>query len=169
MKHLNLLPDPLARLTRLPLLLALFSGLPVAAQTSPAPNADPCPTAEAITPAHLFGLWQLTLGSPENPGGEGELTFRRHPEFPGSVRGSMMRKVQDKAFKAQVAGDVTDQGFQMEESADGVTIDAVWSGEVMRESCGREIKGWRGVVEGNNTGEAVSEQPFMLKKTPGWR
>jgi hypothetical protein len=149
--------------------IAWLNGISAAAQTLPTTQPDPCPTAEAITPAHLFGLWQLVLGSPEKPGGEGELTFKRHPEFPGSVRGTLVRSAQGTPFRAQVAGDVTDQGFQLEESADGVTIDAVWSGEVLRESCGRAIGGWRRVVEGDSPGEALSEQPFVLKKTPDWR
>lgn len=153
----------------LALLAALLSGQPVAAQTPSATNADHCPAPEAITPAHLFGLWQLALGSPESPGGEGQLTFERHPEYPGSVRGSLTRNAQGKPFKALVAGDVTAQGFQMEESADGINIDAVWSGDVLPGSCAREIRGWRRVVEGNSTQEALTEQPFALKKAPGWR
>ena len=156
-------------LVYLAMTVAWLNGISGAAQTLPKTQPDLCPTAEAITPAHLFGLWQLVLGSPEKPGGEGELTFKRHPEFPGSVRGSMVRGVQGKSYRAQVAGDVTDQGFQLEESADGVTIDAIWSGEVLRESCGRAIGGWRSVVEGSSTGEPLSAQPFVLKKTPGWQ
>ena len=166
MKFPNRWPGSFARLA---LTIALLNAVCVAAQTPPKAQPDPCPTAEAITPAHLFGLWQLVLGSPEHPGGQGELTFRRHPEFPGSVRGTMVRSALDKSLRVQVAGDVTDQGFQLEESADGVTIDAVWSGEVLRESCGRAISGWRSVVEGNSTGEPLSEQPFVLTKASGWR
>ncbi|AOW14887.1 hypothetical protein LPB72_12420 [Hydrogenophaga crassostreae] len=68
-----------------------------------------------------------------------------------------------------MAGDVTGQGFHLEESADGVNIDAVWSGEVDPAGCGREIRGWRSVVEGRTTVEPLSEHPFVLKKTSGWR
>lgn len=151
------------------LLVTLLSGQSVVAQTPPTASAEHCPAPESITPSHLFGLWQLTLGTPERPGGEGQLSFERHPEYPGSVRGTLTRRAQDNAFKALVAGDVTDQGFQLEESADGVNIDAVWSGDVLPDSCAREIRGWRRVVEGNTTQEALTEQPFVLQKTPGWR
>lgn len=141
---------------------------PVVAQTALPTSTNACLTIEAITPTHLFGLWQLTLGAPEAPGGEGQLTFTLHPEFPGSVRGTLARSAQNASFKALVAGDVTAQGFHLEESADGVAIDAVWSGEVVPNTCGREIRGWRQVVEGRSTREPVSHQPFLLKKSPGW-
>lgn len=154
------------------LLGALLLWSPGAAQMPPASLKAPasgCPAPDAITPTHLFGLWQLTLGTPARPGGEGQLVFRQHPEFPGSVRGSLERGAHGLRQTAQVAGDVTDQGFQLEESADGTTIDAVWSGDVWPGSCGREIRGWRRVLNNNSTQEAATEQAFRLQKTPGWR
>jgi hypothetical protein len=153
----------------LPLLGALLCWQPSAAQSLPPDNAAVCPTAEAIRPSHLYGLWQLTLGSPASPGGEGQLVFRRHPEFPGSVRGTLERHAPGQRYRAQVAGDVTDQGFQLEESADGVNIDAVWTGAIDPASCGRQIQGWRQVVEGRSTQEPLSERPFVLDKATGWR
>lgn len=139
---------------------------PVFAQAKGTPSN--CTAPEAITPTHLYGFWQLTLGDPENPDSKGQLVFERHPEFPGSVRGSLTRSLTGKPHQALVAGDVTDQGFHLEESADGVNIDAVWSGEVDPAGCGRDIRGWRSVVEGRTTHEVLSEQPFVLKKAFGW-
>lgn len=150
-----------------------LAGQPSAAQTpaDPLPSASDCPTVQTVQPAHLFGLWQLTLGTAEKPEGAGQVVFESHPEFPGSVRGNLTLTagVQGQAYTAQVAGDATDQGFQLEESADGVTIDAVWSGDVVASACGREIQGWRRVTEGNSLQAPISEHPFLLKKTPGWR
>ena len=151
-------------------LATTLTGLPAAAQTLPTNSSTAvCPSPEAIAPSHLYGLWQLTLESPEAPTGDGELVFERHPEYPGSVRGTLSRQVAGRRVQAQVAGDVTDQGFQLEESADGVAIDALWSGEVVPASCGRTIRGERRVVEGRTTQESVAEHAFQLQKTVGWR
>jgi hypothetical protein len=151
------------------LLATLACGQPLAAQAQTVSPLPDCTAPEAITPAHLYGQWQLTLGAPENPASKGQLVFERHPEFAGSVRGSLEREMAGKPQKALVAGDVTDQGFQLEESADGVTIDAVWTGEVEPTRCGREIRGWRSVAEGRTTQEPLSDLPFVLKKTMGWQ
>jgi hypothetical protein len=154
----------------LALALALLTwAAPASAQAPTSSEATACVEREAIAPAHLYGLWQLTLGTAERPAGSGQLIFTRHPEFPGSVRGALALLAPGQRHSAMVAGDVTDQGFQMEESADGTSIDAVWSGEVRPDSCGREIQGWRRVMEGNSAREAEGEQPFVLKKAPNWR
>jgi hypothetical protein len=163
-------PLKLRRISRCwPLLIALLCWQPAAAQSPPAGTAADCPTPEAVTPTHLFGLWQLTLGPPESPDGEGQLVFEPHTEFPDSVRGTLKRSAQGQRYQAQVAGDATNKGFQLEESADGVNIDAVWTGAIEPASCGREIRGWRQVVEGRSTQEPVSERAFVLKKAFGWR
>ena len=137
--------------------------------SAPTPPAD-CPSPEAVTPAHLYGRWRLTLGAPEKPVGTGVVELERHPEYADRVRGSFERETNTGHYKALVAGDVAPPGFQMEESVDGITIDAVWSGDVLPASCGREIQGWRRVVEGHTSPqEPESETPFTLQKALGWQ
>jgi hypothetical protein len=153
----------------LPLAASLLCSPPVAAQAPPTVNPTGCPSADHVTPAHLYGLWSFTLGTPQEPSGQGQIIFTRHPEFPGSVRGTLTLQALLRRHTAMVAGDATLQGFQLEESADGTTIDAVWSGELSADACGHEIRGWRRVLEGNSTQEPVAEQPFLLTQSPGWR
>lgn len=160
--------------SRLSTLLALSLTLAAplaAAQTSPGAPAAACAQAWDITPAHLFGLWELSLwpdgGQASAPLSRGSLQFERHPEYPGSVRGTLQRQGAGggDASQALVSGDVLDGEFALDESADGVNIDAVWSGQP--QDCGQTIRGIRRPAEGR-PGQAV-ELHFLLKKARGWR
>ncbi|MEN9885947.1 MAG: hypothetical protein RL758_525, partial [Pseudomonadota bacterium] len=65
--------------------------------------------------------------------------------------------------QALVAGDVDAGDFTLEESTDGRSISATWTGRVMTDSCGKEIRGrWA-----NATG--TTERGFVLRKLPGWQ
>ncbi|MFP5467951.1 MAG: hypothetical protein ACLGG8_10585 [Gammaproteobacteria bacterium] len=133
-----------------------------------APQAQ-CVTADAVTPLHLYGLWQLRLwpdGQPEDQAwSEGAILFERHPEYPGSVRGHVRRSTIGNDLTAMVSGDVEGGEFTLDESADGVRIDAVWTGGLPPQACGKEIRGVR------QPAEAVGGPPlnFVLRKTPGWQ
>jgi len=148
--------------------LALAASLPVSAQT---PGAACTPPAD-MAPAQLYGLWQLVLwpqvgGSETAPASTGALLFERHPEYPGSVRGNLKRTTPGNDRQALVSGDVTSGEFNLDESADGVTMDAVWEGDVTASGCGQELRGIRRPAEGRATLEPVMN--FVLKKAPGWR
>ena len=153
-------------LQRLLLASALLWGLPLAAQV-PAPPA--CPGAEDIEPLHLYGLWQLRLwpegGNEEQSVSSGVLLFEKHPDYPGSVRGELRRSGAGTDLLARVSGDVTDGVFNLDESADGVSMTAVWTGDP--QDCGRRIRGVRRPVEGSPTGENTLQ--FDLRKPSGWR
>jgi hypothetical protein len=103
------------------------------AATSP---GVPCPAASEVARRHLLGLWRA-----EFEGGAGAtLLLETHPEFAESVRGAINRD----GDRALVAGDVEDGEFTLEESVNGTNISAVWLGDVVEGSCGREIRGtWR--------------------------
>jgi len=150
--------------------LALLAPLPGAAQDSTAP-ARACTAPADMTPAALYGLWQVTLWAQDagdsTPASTGALVFERHPEYPGSVRGKLQRPTLGGDLHALVSGDVTDGAFHLDESADGVAMDAVWEGDVSPAGCGLEIRGIRRPAEGRPAGEAVLN--FLLKKAPGWR
>jgi hypothetical protein len=105
---------------------------------------------------HLYGLWHAEL--------EGQtqvvtLQFERHPDNVGSVRGRVTRG----GAPVQVAGDLDEGEFSLEESIDGQRISANWLGAVVPESCGKEIRGsWNNAPDNTST-------PFVLRKGPGWQ
>ena len=135
--------------------------------TAPAPTLA-CTEASAVTPAHLYGAWQLTLWPPEGsasaPTSTGTVRFERHPEFPGSVRGHIQRTAAGAPLQALVSGDAIEGEFNLDESADGVAIDAVWAG--VPQDCGQTIRGTRRPAE--SLAKAAPPLQFLLRKSPGW-
>ncbi len=153
--------------------LLVLTRAPLAGAQAPSPGssapAPVCAQPADITPTHLYGLWQLTLwpldGPVEAPASTGALLFERHPEYPGSVRGTIRRSAAGNDLQAVVSGDVIDGEFNLDESADGVAMDAVWTGAP--QDCGQAIQGVRRPAEGRPaSGPALN---FLLKKAPGWR
>ena len=104
-------------------------------ETALAPAA--CPEAAQVTHEHLLGLWRAEFeGLPRGA----TLLLEQHPELAASVRGAINRDGE----RGLVAGDVDDGEVTLEESANGTNISAVWLGDVVEGSCGREIRGgWR--------------------------
>lgn len=136
------------------------------AQTPPPPAEAACPAATALRPDHLYGLWRLVLwpegGSASSPASSGALVLGPHPEYAGSVRGRLRRAGPGADLEAEVAGDIDDEGvFVLDESADGQSIDAVWTGEPT--DCGRRIQGSRRPAEGSQRREPTLQ--FMLQRT----
>jgi hypothetical protein len=155
--------------------LALLGSTLVAAQTPPAAaQTVACDPSGDMAPAQLYGLWQLALwpqdgrSTEATPASTGALLFERHPEYPGSVRGSLKRSSSGNDRQALVSGDVTQGEFNLDESADGVNMDAVWEGNVVPNGCGQELRGVRRSAEGRGT-PAEPPMNFVLKKVPGWR
>ncbi len=148
-------------------LLAGALALPVQAQ----PATTTCTAPADLAPAQLYGLWQITLwpqgGQESAPTSTGALLFERHPEYPGSVRGNLKRSSTGNDLAAQVSGDVTNGEFNLDESVDGVNMDAVWEGEVTPSGCGQELRGIRRPAQGSASKDPVLN--FVLKKAPGWR
>ena len=122
------------------------------APTSPtSPTSPACPRAAEVSQGHLLGLWRAEF---EGMRQGATLLLEKHPEFTESVRGAINRG----GDRAQLAGDVEEGEFSLEESVNGVNISAVWLGDVVEGSCGREIRGsWQ--AEG-----AQQSWPFVLRK-----
>jgi hypothetical protein len=140
-----------------PLLLAhaIAPGVFVAPAYGQASASTACPKPADVTHQHLYGAWRAEF----TPEGAATLRLQKHPEFAQSVSGEIVRG----AVRAQVAGDVEDGAFHLEESSDGTSIAAVWAGQVVEGSCGKEIKGtWKHHKDG-------TERTFTLRKTPGWQ
>ena len=110
-----------------------------------------CPKASEVVQRHLLGLWRAEFeGSPQGA----TLLLERHPEVPEGVTGAINRNGE----KAQLSGEVDEGEFSLEESANGVNITAVWMGDVVEGSCGREIRGsWK--AEGS-----ARQLQFVLRK-----
>ena len=110
-----------------------------------------CPKPVEVTHEHLLGLWRAEF---EGLAQGATLLLERHPELKESVRGAVNRNGE----RAEVAGDVDEGEFTLEESTNGTRIAATWLGDVVEGSCGREIRGtWQA------TGD-VRQWNFVLTK-----
>ncbi len=141
------------------ILIALGAdSIPAIAQNSlksSAPAAA-CTAAKELVNTDLFGAWSLLLEG----GGSSVVTrlqLQRNPEFAESLAGSYT--VGDKKF--EVFGDIEEGAFDLEETANGADISAIWKGRVVDGSCGQTILGTRRNVADN------TEQSFVLRR-PGW-
>jgi len=115
-----------------------------------ADGGPPCPKPAEVTQQHLLGFWRAEFQ--DRPGAT--LLLEKHPMYTESFSGAINRNGE----RARVVGDIEDGDFTMEESADGLRIQATWIGEVVDGSCGREIRGsWQ--AEGDKLA-----RPFVLKK-----
>ncbi len=116
-----------------------------------AAQAPACPQAGEVRAQHLLGMWRAEFeGLPRGA----TLLLENHPELAGSVRGAINRDGE----RALLAGDVDDGDFNLEESANGTNISAVWLGDVVEGSCGREVRGsWK--AEGDSR-----QYQFVLRK-----
>ena len=113
--------------------------------------AEPCLHASEVQQADMLGLWRAEV---EGVGHVGTLLLQKHPLYAESFSGWIDRD----SDRRQLAGDVEDGEFTLEESADGVHIAATWLGDVVEGSCGREIRGtW------TRDGETASRS-FVLRK-----
>lgn len=132
---------------------------------------EPCPPLRDVKPADLYGLWQFSLwpigGNEVDAISRGAMLLEAHPEYPGSVRGQLQRSTRTDEVKVQVSGDVTEGGFNLDESDDGVTMSAVWTGELSPTDCRLDIRGRRRAAEGRTGGDP--EWNFRLRKAPASR
>ncbi len=117
------------------------------AQTGmPEPDALACPLATELQVQDLFGPWRAEFSDPAS--GEAMssamLRFEQNPEFAQSVAGTITRG----DIPVRVSGDVEDGRFALDESQDGTTISATWSGDVVPDTCGKEIRGtWTDTIQ----------------------
>lgn len=129
------------------------AALVLAAHAACAQTPPDCPAPDDVDQAQLLGAWQASIEGIASPT---LVTLVKHPEFAQTVRGHLERNGQ----QIELAGDVDNGEFTLEESVNGRNISATWLGEVVDGSCGREIRGtWK--AEGTQQARA-----FVLKKTP---
>ena len=112
-----------------------------------------CPHASEIQQAQALGTWRAEFEDLSGPAMA--LVLTKHETYADSLSGTLDRAGQ----QLQVAGDMEDGEFTLEESSDGEHIAATWLGEVVEGSCGREIRGtWSTDAEGKDA------RPFVLRK-----
>jgi len=138
--------------------LTAACGMPVAWAQQDKPAAPPaCPgSAQEMPIQRLYGTWEATIdGQP----GIATMTLARHPDYDG-VRGTLQRAGQPPA---QLAGDIDPEGLlALDESQDGKSISASWSGALQPGSCGKEFKGtW--YRESDD-----SKHDFVLRRVGTW-
>ena len=123
-----------------------------------APKAPACPADAAALPVQaLYGSWEARIDGQD---GIATVVLEKHPEYDG-VRGSIRRAGQPPA---QLAGDIDPEGqLALDESQDGKSISASWSGALQSGSCGKEFKGtWRRSSDD-------SSHAFVLHKAASWK
>ena len=129
-----------------------------AAAMADAANPAECPNVKTLRAAQLYGSWELELTATRQ---RGQLTLRQHPEFRESLRGEFRYGNQ----RSIASGDVENGEFNLDESVDGKTLYAFWSGQLVPARCGAEIRGtWQTLPQ---PGHPAKESPFVLKRA-GW-
>ena len=119
-------------------------------------SAPACTASKDLVNTDLFGAWSLLL---EGAGSSvvTRMQLQRNPEFSESLAGYF--QIDTKKF--EVFGDIEEGAFDLEESANGKDIHAIWTGRVVEGSCGQTILGTRRNVTDN------TKQSFVLRR-PGW-
>lgn len=113
-----------------------------------------CMAASEVTQADMLGLWRAEFAGVAQGA---TLLLEKSTEFNEGLAGGINRD----GVKSQVAGDVDNGAFTLEESADGTSIAANWAGNIMEPSCGKEIRGVWTSTQGD-------QRAFVLRKATGW-
>lgn len=108
------------------------------------PASAQCIDADEASHKTLLGHWDAQFSAlPAQPAPDAQwpatarLELTPHPELAASVRGRLQRA----GSEALLAGDVDQGDFTLEESINGTNISATWIGQVVPDSCGKEIRG----------------------------
>ncbi|MBS0454423.1 MAG: hypothetical protein JSS14_24250 [Proteobacteria bacterium] len=133
-------------------LMAACADQPRQARTVPS-----CPESASELPASwLYGYWVARIDGQE----PATVVLQRHLAYDG-VSGSILRTGKQPA---QLAGDIDAEGqLALDESQDGKSISASWSGTLKPGSCAKEFVGsWYRSSDD-------SHHPFVLRKSDEWK
>lgn len=172
---------PLSRLLIGSSALLVWSAM---AETLPA-HPDPTPLAAGCTLSAratangedlLHGQWLVQFWAPEQAEStpsirKGRLTLSAHPEYPGSVFGRFEYADAASPSQALVSGDLLAGSLNLDESWDGVNVDAVWQGETDAVDCAHRHPVLRGVrMPVNGRTPVAPAWRFRLEKLaePAW-
>ncbi len=135
-------------------------------ETEPAPAAPKptlatnpaCPDLAQWGARQLYGHWELELSA---LGQHGALLLRQHPEFSESLRGEFSYG----GHTSIASGDLDEGELNLDESRDGKSLFAFWTGQLVPARCGREIRGtWQQLPQ---PGQPALESPFVLRRVGG--
>lgn len=115
-----------------------------------------CPQLTRWGARQLYGSWEVEL---TDLGLRGRLALRQHPEFSESLRGDF----DYGGHRSIASGDIEDAEVNLDESRDGKSLHAFWTGQLVPAACGHEIRGnWQQLAR---PGEAARESRFVLRRT----
>jgi hypothetical protein len=137
--------------------LAACAGGPATNLAAHRAAADPCHVAQWSAP-DLYGTWQVEFPQWHQTG---TLLLRQHPEYKGSLRGEL-----NYGGQASIAsGDIEQGQLDLDESRDRKNLYAMWTGNLVPSTCGKEIRGtWQKVVP---EGDPAVQTPFVLRRAGG--
>lgn len=123
----------------------------------PAMDTNPaCPDLGDWGAPELYGTWDVEL-----PGADRRaiLVLSRHPEYSASLRGHLQYA---DGMRSIASGDLGDGAFNLDESADGKTYYAFWTGHLVSETCGDTIRGlWQRLPQ---DGGPEEHSRFVLRR-----
>ena len=124
--------------------------------------APACPEAADIEPQMLSGRWQIDWPDEDRSRTQAPwvLELGPHPEYAGSLKGTLRRGPQRHA----VAADWDDDSLTMEESEDGVRIAATWQASLSPGQCGRVLQG----VRFTGSEPEASARRFTMRRDEAW-
>ncbi|MCK9514875.1 MAG: hypothetical protein WCZ18_00675 [Ottowia sp.] len=136
---------------------ALLAGCAVDPTFVPAMNTNPaCPDLADWGAPELYGSWDLALPDVDR---QGTVELSRHPEYGASLRGHLRYA---DGLQSIASGDLGEGAFNLDESVDGKTYYAFWTGHMVPESCGDEIRGlWQRLPQ---DGEPELQSRFVLRR-----
>ena len=133
---------------------------PIRDATAAQPVNPACPGLKRWTARQLYGTWEVELSE---LGLRGRLVLRQHPEFLESLRGEFDFGGQ----QAIASGDIEEGELNLDESRDGKSLFAFWTGHLVPAACGREIRGtWQLLPK---DGQPARESHFVLRRVAGDR
>lgn len=136
-----------------------FDSKPGTEAKAPASTVNPaCPDLARWGAPQLYGSWVFELSA---LGQRGRMQLRQHPDFAASLRGEL----DYGGAHAIASGDLEDGELNLDESRDGKSLYAFWTGQLVPARCGREIRGtWEQVPK---AGQPALKSPFVLRRVDG--
>lgn len=115
-----------------------------------------CPDMLQWDAARLHGAWDVELTDLDE---YGQLELSQHPEFKASLRGHFKYADDD----AIASGDLSEGHFNLDESRDGKRLYAFWTGYLVPQACGEEIRGeWERLETSDQPG---LKSAFVLRRS----
>jgi hypothetical protein len=125
-------------------------------------TSSACKASKDWIASDFYGDWVLEISEAGATNASGmtqstRLLFKQNPEFAESLAGEFSLN----GWRMEVFGDIEAGALDLEESANGKDISAIWKGGVSEGSCAKAITGTRRILA------SQTEQRFVLRRA-GW-